>query len=127
MKKYQRSRRLLIQNGLGILVGLSSMSAVGINISPSSKDRKAHNCLNMGFINECKAVKAYWFKTFDTTPQEYLNGSIIGSLGEQGLHKQVLGEFRADNVIAVKGLVLSKTEAALVCVFYDRSCARFSL
>ncbi len=63
-------------------------------------------------INECKAVHRHWIQVEGHSPVEYL--AELGFDNQPKLKKIIQNDFEEHNIFIVGGLVLAKTEAAII-------------
>ena len=74
---------------------------------------------------EIHQVRLAWFESNRTQPVDFLfpNGdSVFGSLRDFETERRA--DFESGNTIIVKGLVLSRTEAALLLVVHDGASSK---
>lgn len=101
------------------VLGCASLVALlptGIFAKGGFFGQSAGTHLNAQLAAECKVISDYWKTSFPLSPETYVKKAF--STSEATSYNAVITQdFRKNNVVVIGGLVLSKTEAALISVY----------
>jgi hypothetical protein len=79
------------------------------------------------YLNDFEQIRLYWQKNEVINAPEYLLNQGVNNLTSQrSIKSLVVNDFAQDNIITVNGLVLSKTEAAIITATHEAHLHRFN-
>ena len=105
------NRRALIKSLLSSTILLSTISE-STNIHSDTNEHPVYA------DTHSELIKAYmaWQKTYTQTPGEYLNSKNL--IDRREMSYQCRNDFISGNTLEIEGLVLSKTETAIMLELY---------
>jgi|SaaInlV_120m_DNA_4_1040238.scaffolds.fasta_scaffold06143_2 hypothetical protein len=109
-------------NGIGRRDFVKTVIALLSGVSGISYGSPSYTTQSNKFLLECKAVSHAWTEKYEEEPLSHLS-NIAGTNGLEISNESFLckveSDFETGNVITVMGLVLSKSEAALIAHLYN--------
>jgi len=103
MQRMDRRKLLKIMASLPLLMTYQSLS--------KTENRNYDNSV----LNELKKAQIVWEKSEKCCPIQFINKLSISVINDQTLLRaQISNEFKKNEVVDINGLIVSKTEAALL-------------